>query len=468
MHRWCLGTVVIAALGLAGCQPGPLEDAAWPQKRPLGERLETDRPPAHPKTDDDSDKPAMAEPTSEVTLRAAMAQALMNHPGLKAYAWETRAAEARMLQAGLWSNPELEFEVDEFGGTGDLSGVDAAEFTLSLAQTFPLGGDIARRRELAGQKAKLAGWDYEAARLEVLTQVTRRYIAVLAAQRSVAARERELELAQAVLATTRKRMEAGAAAQVEVIRARVPVAEAKVRVKQARRRLKTSRRQLALTWGQNEPSFGAVAGDLERLTAPPEPSALARHITQNPRVARWATEISARRAEAALARAEAVPDVRVGVKRFNGIDETALVVGVSLPLPIFDRRQGDMLAARLGGAAAGQRRADAERRLAIELSDSWTQLAGAYEEASAIRQEALPPAEEAFEVTRRAFEKGDVAFIDVLDAERTLVDLRTRYVAALAAYHTAAAEIEGLIAQPLDQIEATPDNLPTETKESSP
>jgi len=470
MYRWCLGTVVIAALGLAGCQPGPLDDAAWPQERPLGEGLETDRPPAHPKTDDDSDKPAMAEPTGELTLRTAMAQALMKNPGLTAYAWETRAAEARMLQAGRWSNPELEFEMDEFGGTGDLSGTDAAEFALSLAQTFPLGGDIARRRELAGYEAKLAGWDYEAARLGVLTQVTRRYIAVLAAQRSVAAREHELGLTRTVLATTRKRMEAGAAAQVEVIRARVPVAEAKVRLEQARRRLATSRRQLALTWGQNEPSFGAVVGDLERLAAPPEPSALARHISRNPRVARWATEISARRAEAALARAEAVPDVtgRVGVKRFNGIDETALVVGVSLPLPIFDRRQGDILAARLGGSAAGQRRAEAERRLALELSDSWTQLANAYAEAVAIRDEALPPATEAFAVTRRAFEKGDVAFIDVLDAERTLVDLRIRYVAALVAYHTAAAEIEGLIAQPLAQIKTASGNLPTETKESSP
>ena len=455
MYQRCMGAAVIAALGLAGCQPGPLDDAAWPQGRPLGEGLRADRPPAEPTNSrDEIESAALPDATSELTLREAMGLALLKNPGLKAFGWDVREAEARVLQAGLWPNPELEGEMDEFAGTGDLSGTDAAEFTVSLAQTFPLGGDIARRRELAGYESRLAGWDYEAARVELLTDVTRRYITVLTAERNLAVAKEERELAEAVLATARKRLEAGAAAEVEVIRARVPVAQARVRVRSAERLMDTARRQLALTWGSREPAFTSVNGDLDRIVEPPEPAKLARHISENPQVARWATEISARRAEADLARAEAVPDVtgRVGVKRFNEIDETAMVVGVSLPLPIFDRRQGDILAARLGGAAAKQRQAEAERRLDAQLSDAWTRLANAYEQAAGLRDEALPPAEEAFDVTRRAFERGDVEFIDVLDAERTLVELRTQYAAALAEYHTAVAEIEGLIARPLAQI----------------
>lgn len=458
-------TALSGCLLAAGCQTSPFDDSAWPERRPLGLELEAYQPPRDPEqleaTTDSVDLPAS---TDELTLRNTMALALTRSPELRAFGWEVRAAEARILQAGLWSNPELEVEIDEFGGTGGgLSGTDAAEFTVSLAQTFPLGGDIARRRDLAGYNAALAGWDYEAARIEVLTEVTKRYIAVLAAQRSLVVAQQEVELSEAILTIARKRLEAGAAAQVEVIRARVPVAEAMVQMKQAQRRLSASRYQLALSWGQQEPTFGNLVGDLDQLSVPPKPEALAQRINQNPGVARWATEISAHRARVALARAEAVPDLtgRLGVKRFNEIDETALVLSVSLPLPIFDRRQGDILAARLSGSAASERRKQAELRLATQLSSAWTQLANAYEEAVAIRDVALPSAEESFEVTRRAFESGGVGFIDVIDAERTLVGLRARYIAALNTYHTSAAEIEGLIAQPLSDL-ADAASTPTE------
>jgi cobalt-zinc-cadmium efflux system outer membrane protein len=387
-----------------------------------------------------------------------MALALLESPALEARGWTVRAAEARVLEAGLWSNPELGLEAGEFGGTGDLAGTDSAEVTLSLAQTFPIGGDRERRRELAGHRARLAGWDYEAARLEVLTNVTRRYVRALAAQRRLEVAEQQLDLTEAVLETTRKRFEAGAAAEIELIRARVPVAESEVRVRRARRDLDTAHRRLALTWGQRDPRFDTVAGDLDRLHEPPPPAALSRLIGQNPRVARWATEISARRAEAALARAEAVPDLagRVGFKRFNEIDESALVIGVSLPLPLFDRNQGEILAAKRAGLAAEQGRREAERRLEDQLSEAWTRLADAHDEVRALRELALPPATEAFEITRRAFEKGDVPFLSVLDAERTLVRLRSRHVDALADYHVAAADIEGLIGQPLSDL-SSPD-----------
>ena len=85
--------------------------------------------------------------------------------------------------------------------------------------------------------------------------------------------------------------------------------------------------------------------------------------------------------------------------------------------------------------------------------------------ATALRDIAIPPATEAFTVTRRAFEKGDLTFLDVLDAERTLVELRTQYLDALAAYHAAVAEIEGLVGQPLDQLTTAPGPTSTETKE---
>ncbi len=162
-------------------------------------------------------------------------------------------------------------------------------------------------------------------------------------------------------------------------------------------------------------------------------------------------EISARRAKAELAKAEAVPDItaRAGVKYDNADNAGALVVGISLPLPIFDRRQGDVLAARLSANAAAEQRRAAERRVEAALSQAYARLAAGFDEAVAIREVALPPAREAFELIHRAFDKGDLALLDVLDAERTLVELRSDYLDALTDYHLAAIEIEGLIGRPL-------------------
>jgi len=454
-----LGIVAASCCVHAGCRsdPSPLSDAPWAERRPLWRELETERPtdPAAPPVVEAVPLPTQTE---AVSLRRALALAVARSPRLRAYAWDVRTREAEALQAGLWSNPELGLEIEEFGGSDERSGFDETEFTLSLAQTFPLGGDADRRRKLADRQSELAGWDYEAARLEVIRETTERYVRALAVERRVKIAEQEVEIAEAVLVIAERRVDAGASPQVERARAQVPVAEARVRLRQSRRDLITARRTLALSWGQRDRLGSGLTGDLDQLAPPPDPNALAALVASNPDVARWATKISERRARAELAEAESTPDVTasLGAKRFNGNDETAFVIGVSLPLPLFDRRQGDALAARLGAASAEERRAAAELRVERRLSDAWTRLADAHDESTALADEALPPAVEAFEATRRAFENGDVQFLDVLDAERTLVRLRTQRAEALAAYHLAVADLESLIGRPLSAVPPAP------------
>ncbi len=455
--RYCCAAAV-AVLGVGGCAQQPYsDDAAWPPPRPLGKELAVSRPPSNLSEMEPAVVPVPPKPTGAITLRQALALALEHHPGLRAFAWEVRAAEARELQAGLGPNPELEMEFANFAGSRHFSGTRSLETTLSLAQTFPLGGDIERRRELAGVQAQMAGWDYEAARLEVLTEVTRHYVALLGAQRKIQLARESLTLAEQVRDATDRRIRAGDAPPIDAARAGVPVATAQVELKRAERRLQAARRQLALMWSSGEAEFDAAEGSLDSIHPPPPAERLAALVSENPQVARWAVEISARRAEAELAKAEAMPDItaRAGVKYDNADAAGALILGISLPLPVFDQRQGDVLAARLSENAATQQRRDAARRVEAALSQAYARMSTGFDEAGAIRDLALPPAREAFELTRRAFEKGDLALIDVLDAERTLVELRSDYIDALVDFHRAVTETEGLIGRPLTQIAAT-------------
>ncbi len=370
------------------------------------------------------------------------------------------------MQAGRWSNPELDVEIENIAGTGSFSSVDSAETTVSLAQTFPLGGDIARRREVAQARTRLANWEYESARLAVLLEATQRFVDALAADQRIALSERELALARATQNLTVQRVEAGDVSPVEKARVVVPVITAEVALERARREREAAYRRVATTWGSRTVSFDRLVGDMEQLDPLPSVDALVELINANPEVARWAAAISKRLAEQRLAEAGAVPDLtgRVGVKHDNADDAVGLVVGVALPLPIFDRRRGDILAARLGASAAGQRQREAELRLEDMLSDAYARLAGSHDEATALKARALPAATNAYDATRRAFDEGKLPFLDVLDAQRTLFDLQSRYIDALAGYHTAAAEIEALIGQRLTDLNqpATPTEQETQ------
>lgn len=465
MNPWLWSASLAGMLVIAGCQTHPLRDSAGPDipassgAASLSASLDrTESSSAEPGTES-------PRPSGELSLADVLSLAVAHHPRLGAYSADVRAAEARAIQAGRWPNPELGVELENIAGSGQFSGIDAAETTLSLAQTFPLGGDIARRRELAEIRTQHADWEYEAARLAVLLEATQRFVNAVAADRRIELAQRELELTQATQRLTLQRVEAGEASPVERTRVIVPVITAEIALQRARRERESAYRRVAMTWGGREVTFEGVRAQLEELDPLPTPQRLVRLINDNPQVAQWATRISDHLAEQRLAEAEAVPDLtgRVGVKHHNEDDDVALVVGIALPLPVFDRRQGDILAARWGATAARKRQRDAELRLESMLSASYADLAGAHDEVVALRDKALPAATDALQATQQAFEEGELPFIDVLDAQRTLFELQTRYVDALVAYHTAAAEIESLIGRRLTEL-----NDPQPVQETQP
>ena len=134
---------------------------------------------------------------------------------------------------------------------------------------------------------------------------------------------------------------------------------------------------------------------------------------------------------------------------------------MSIPLPVFDRRQGDVLAARFGVASARNQQRAVELRIEAAIASAYARLANAYDEVVGLRDDALPPATQAYHDIRQAFERGNLGYLDVLDAERTLIGLRQQYLDALAKYHGSVAELEGLIGQPLDAVNTTTPVMPS-------
>jgi cobalt-zinc-cadmium efflux system outer membrane protein len=127
-----------------------------------------------------------------------------------------------------------------------------------------------------------------------------------------------------------------------------------------------------------------------------------------------------------------------------------------MPLPFFDRNQGRISAARHGVARAREELRREQAVLTAELQRAYQALSASQHETRALESEVLPAAESAFDATRQAFEQGKGDYLDVLDAQRTLVAAREQHLNALAALARAAAQVEGMIGQPLATVAEAP------------
>ena len=447
--------IILLVIAVSGCMDYG-NDISWSEPRSLGQDFSTFQPPKKPPTTVQY-APEVAEPNGVITLRQALALALVHNPELRAFSWEVRASEARRLQASLLPNPEIEVEVEEVGGTGERSGFDAAETTIQLGQLIELAGKPSKRKRVASLESKLAGWDYETKRLDVLTEVTHAFVMVLAVQERLRLAEELAQLSEQILNTVMQRVEAGKDSPVEKTKAQVALASARIEQKQAHQRLVSARKQLATTWGSISPVFEGVTGQLDVTFPIPSETGLRRLLAQNPDLARWAIEMQRRRAALELEKANAItdPKIFVGMQRFNETDDTAVVFGLSIPIPISNRNQGRILEARYNIAKARRQRGAVEANLYATLADAYQALSSAFIEATDLKNEVLPGAQSAFDATRQGYREGKFDYLMVLDAQRTFFYARARYIESLAAYHGARADVERLIGQRIDTVKTT-------------
>lgn len=195
-------------------------------------------------------QPDAAALQKRITVEAAVARVLANSPELAAAAEAVRAKEGEARQASLWLNPELVGEVENFAGSGEAKDFDTAEYTLSLAQPFDLSGKVRRRALAADYERRLAGWEYETIRLDLLTATRKAHAEVTAAQQNVALARELARLADNLADAVRKRVQAGKVSPVEMARIDVVQTAARTEALRAAQELGTARAALVALWGE--------------------------------------------------------------------------------------------------------------------------------------------------------------------------------------------------------------------------
>lgn len=392
-----------------------------------------------------STNPPPAVSTGEVlSLQAALDDALQASPELTAYAAETRAREAEVSQAARFINPELAVEVANVAGSGDYGGFAAAETTLQLSQQLELGNKRQLRRSRAEVEHDRAVRDLEVARIDLQARIARNFLALLHAQERLSLADEQVALATQTLAVVEEKIAAGRAPSVEKFRFQSALAEARLAREKAMLTLTMARQTLASALGREATTLGGVSGNLAILPLLPAYTEIEAQIGQSPEIARRRSESEAQRRELALARAHRLvdPTIDLGWRNFKDSGDNALIFGLSLPLPLFDRNQGNVQAATQRLAAAQAQEASGVLQSRASLAESWQSLAASSTEAQMLRDQIIPSAQQTFEAASYGYQSGKFGVLEVQDAQRTLFEVRERYLEVLTTAHLAAVELD--------------------------
>jgi len=397
-------------------------------------------------------------PTGKLRLSQVLALALTQNPELAAYSKEIRAREAATLQASLMPNPTLKARASNFGNNA-FKNFDGDTVMFRLSQTVELGGKRAARTKAATLTQELAHWDYQSKRIDVLTQSTQAFITVLVAQQAVDLQQQLLHLSQQVLQAAMAQVEAGRVTPLEATKAKISEASSRVKLMRSKRQLEVARQRLSITWGSIEPRFTQVLGHLKMIQQPPRLATLLQRLEQNPDMARWATEMTQRHAIIDREQSKAIPNINVMIGTVHKMipGDTTLMAGLSIPLQLFDRNQGRILEAQQRLNKAVDIRRHTQIQITHRLKTRYQALITAYNTVKTLQQEIIPGAQNAFDAANRGYRLGKFSFLDVLDAQRTLFDVKAQYLQAQADYHLSVTHIERLIGGALFK---TDKNLP--------
>jgi cobalt-zinc-cadmium efflux system outer membrane protein len=373
-------------------------------------------------------------------LADALALAAAGAPSIAVAEAGLVAAERRAAVAGRRANPALDLEAEDFGG----GLADRAAWTLALTQAFDLGGDRAARARLAVEDAGRARGERAAAALDAAERVTGDFLAAWVAQERLWVLREAGAVSREAVEAAAQRWRAGAAPEVERLRAEGRLARTEAELSEAEAVHAAARRVLAGAWGAAEAAFDSLAlPEPEAAPAhPPGPAPLDAHPGR--RIAE--AEVRAAEARLRLARAARVPDLegRVGVRRLDEDDATGFVAGLSLPLPLWDSGGGEVAAAIAERDRAEIAAHEVERSLASALASATGRLSAALATYRTLVGRAAPAAAGALATLRAGYRAGRFGYLDLIEAEREALEVKLAAVDARAAAWAARAALDRL------------------------
>lgn len=386
--------------------------------------------------------PTWAKP---IEKEQALALALENNPRLSAALARVEGVNGERLQASLMPNPQAAIELENFAGDNEMSGFDSVETTIGLEQEIEIGGKRTKRTEIADYELQITQQQAIAEAMSLLAETDYAFMRVAIAQDRLALANKRLQLADKTHEAVKKRVNAAAASDIQHTKADIEQSAAQIEKGKAESELIEAQNILISLTGVL--SEREVQADILTLPSLPDRQVLLDEVKNTPQTR--ANEFAKLRAASHLnlVQAQAIPNPTIGfgIRHFNENNDTALVAGLSFPIPVFDRNQGGIQTAKAEIIEADALARQQDLNLKQSAIKAWEQMATAYNEVEAYQADVIPSAEKAYAQASDGYNTGRFSFLDLLDAQRTLYEVQEAQLDSLLSLYEAKAQTDFLM-----------------------
>lgn len=380
------------------------------------------------------------EASGPLSLDSAISLAMRANPEIAVALREREAIEGKRSQAQVRPNPSISTSIQDTRS-------DTRQIFLQLNQEIELGNKREARIETADAFYKKATAELDSKKAEIHANVVSAFYELLAAQERLALSNSSLEVARLALDASAKRVKAGKSSPVEETKSKIAESSAKIEFNQATSLLNSARKRLSALWGNPSPIFESAQGEVEKIPAISSLSVLSPVLESAPAINLAKLEINARDGMTKIERSKATPNITLsaGVVNNQEVGRNQALLGLTVPIPLFDSNQGNLQEAISRHYKAQDELVALRSQLEANLATQYERLNSARQTSDSIRSEILPGAQSAFDAATKGFSAGKFNFLDVLDAQRTLFQAKSQYIQALLDAHQAVAEIERIL-----------------------
>jgi cobalt-zinc-cadmium efflux system outer membrane protein len=391
-----------------------------------------------------------------ISLNQAIAKTIEQNPELISFGYQIQVEQGLLKQAGMFSNPDLNVEIEDILGSGDFDGIDSAQTTISIGWALEQG--VRKHKvDVARANVSLISNESEIMRVDKAAETAELYLACLTNQTRIINSRQAVELAKEIINAVQVRVTASKAPHAELARAKANLALKQLDLGDVEHDLMTSYRYLSAQWGEVVPQFKQVIGDIFQLPEIDSFEALKERLNQNSEYTRLLSQRRLNETELLLAKELSKPQWRVsaGVRRFESEDDQALVLGFTLPLTLRNRNQGQIAAsnARLSKIDADTKAVNVKAN--AQLFALYTELQHSIHRATALNNVVIPSITQAVNDSHKAYERGRYSYLEWQVVQSELLDANKELIEATSNAHLFVIEIERLTGEKIATLSKT-------------
>jgi len=403
--------------------------------------------------------PTAAQQKKDISYKQVMGYIGQRNLSILAGNLDIKEKEALLNQTKKWANPNIEIELENFGGY--LEGAEESpELTVLISQHLQLGGKLGKDKQISLMNLNLAKNTSLNLRLNIMEIAGKRFLMLLVNQELERQAIDFFHLTEKIYVLIKAQVDVGKVSPLKLKKAEILVAEAHIALNKSKIQRQNSRDKLALLWKNTKikkktgSDFQKAVGDLSKCYSLPTKKELWDQVRKNPFALELKLIQQLNRASYDRQRLEIVPDIELsgGLRKYKNIKGHKWLIALGFQIPLFDRNRGNINAARYRLEKGNIQHEESMNQLQMHFNKLYRFWSSANEEIKIIKTQAFGSLEILYKATLDGYKAGKFSFLEVLDARQTLNKIKIKYIKSLHKFHLTALRIAYMAGTTLDKL----------------